>query len=450
MSRSRRTPNRQAIFRPSDTDSDISTSDDETFAAEEDQPQILSDDSSIVTEASADARAIPIHVKKSFALVIHANGGIDHFALAAFVDEDKYKTYGDPSSSLRKRYKNLINRWRNGWRTEYENLVAPAEETDKLKTPERANRPPRTPSSSARRNLPSSTRRRQQLPEPPTPPTVRRVVRNESPRPFQPRSPTILQQPANMANQFAANLLNLPHSTYYCFASSLLSLYQNHSFLTVYFYAETIHVNTDFPERNNGPFFITDFANHVHNGGLLYNGFQFRYPDVDLRQLVGNDRPAFQAWFLGDIQVFVQVPASNPTFMNNAEAFATGMRAANYNRPRIMEAFNVARNEIISSEDRQFIYFLLIFDDAHLHGLDNSIFSSGLDNNRVQPTVIPVVSTFEVQTPSGTATLTSQRADIVWDIAMVEPFPRQVTEAAPRVNDLTSQLTSALGNLGIN
>ena len=170
--------------------------------------------------------------------------------------------------------------------------------------------------------------------------------------------------------------------------------------------------------------------------------------DLDLR-LFGTDRPTIQAWWLGDIQVFVQVSSASPSFMADAPAYANGMRAAGYNRPRIVESFNVARNEIVGNEDRHSVYYLLYFDDAQPHGLDNSVFSAGLDNNRIRPNVIPVVSTVELPSAQGTTTVPSHRADIFWDIAMVEPFPRQVTEAQPRTNDLSSQLSLALGNLNL-
>jgi len=142
-------------------------------------------------------------MKKQFAIDVQANGGIDNFLLGRFA-KGKEKSYGQPNTKQRKQFVNLLQRWKGKTRSEYNGFLLNPD----YQSPERvasANR--QAPNSSTRR---SATRRTQQAAA--SPPPIQRTNTVESPRPFLPRA-AILQQQLTMANQHAANLLNLPHGT---------------------------------------------------------------------------------------------------------------------------------------------------------------------------------------------------------------------------------------------
>jgi len=114
----------------SDDSSSISSHDDDTFGAAEDQPLILADSASVVSETTSNSRGLPLNLKRQFVVDILARGGLERVSLAKLADE-KPKTYGKPNSALRKQFGNLLQRWKGGNREHFDQLAlnAPAPET---------------------------------------------------------------------------------------------------------------------------------------------------------------------------------------------------------------------------------------------------------------------------------------------------------------------------------
>lgn len=126
-------------------------------------------------------------------------------------------------------------------------------------------------------------------------------------------------------------------------------------------------------------------------------------------------------------------------------------------KPRILEAYNVARNEMINSEDRKFKYFVFEFpvitaaNGEDIGGLDNSILSPGTRNGKINPEVIPVQYKVTVKNQE-TGQLQDHiqfRVDICWDICIVETVPRS-EKTAPETNELQGGLAKGFGGLYVS
>jgi len=188
----------------------------------------------------------------------------------------------------------------------------------------------------------------------------------------------------------------------------------------------------------------------VHTDGTLHNGYSIRLQGIDTLDCKGTEAK-YQAWHKGGRRVLIKVPTESL-----AEEFASaGSMGYRLRKPRILEAYNVARNEMLNSEDRASMYFLLEFpqinpgakgkDDI---GLNNSILSPNARNGKIAPDLIPVkykISLKDEDTNQVREHIQA-RVDLVWDICITELTPRSET-SAPETNELEGQLTSEFGGL---
>jgi len=208
---------------------------------------------------------------------------------------------------------------------------------------------------------------------------------------------------------------------------------------------EPIEVTLDFPERNNGPFFITYFPNHVQeDNGMLHNAFHIELQDQDMQwMLTGETEPYFAAYYIGGNQVMIKKPSGSYNLLKDSAADDAGKAAAGYTEPRCIEAYNVERNAIVNDPERQFKYYLLSFPCKE--DLDNDIFSPNSENGKIVVDVHPVIKEIVLDLGDENPTCgNSFRCCIVWDIAITELVPRYVKSAQPRQNETVNSLMKNL------
>lgn len=213
-------------------------------------------------------------------------------------------------------------------------------------------------------------------------------------------------------------------------------------------FPEPINVSQTDPEINNGQFFIVHFLNHSNNG-LLTNGFYIELPDLDIQWCMG-ETEHIAAYQVSPSQVMVKGPSCYWALLNNGKALEEAKKKAGFTHPRIIEAVTVARNDIVQNPDRHYKYWLLNFPvDVEL-GLNNDVFSPNAENGKLVADVHFVETKVEVNTNEGKKTLTSVRANIVWNIAITERINRYVKEAEPRSNPLDNKVTSLLSSMSLD
>jgi len=208
---------------------------------------------------------------------------------------------------------------------------------------------------------------------------------------------------------------------------------------------EPIHVTLAYPERNNGPFFITYFPNHVkEDSGTLHNAYHIELQDQDMQwMLTGESESFFAAWHIGANQVMAKVPSGSFCLLKDAATDDAGKKAAGYVEPRSIEAYNVERNAIVNDPDRQFKYYLLSFPSEE--DLDNDIFSPQTENGKLVVDVHPTIKSFHL--PMQDDPVSSYRCTVVWDIAIVEQVPRYVKSSKPRENETVNSLMRNLAGM---
>lgn len=166
--------------------------------------------------------------------------------------------------------------------------------------------------------------------------------------------------------------------------------------------------------------------------------------DKDLEECASGDEDMYQAWHIGGQRVMVKMP-SEAAAEKAAEA-GTQMVDYNTRKPRMQEAYDVARNDMLTDPDRHFKYFLLEFpfipsdEDAIDRGLDNSILSPGAQDGKIAPDFIPLLYSSEVDPHQ----FENGRANIIWDICITETKPRLTTKTTKK-NQLADKITEKMG-----
>jgi len=385
------------------------------------------DESSISSAGSYSSRGTPAFTeaeRKQLVVDIEKSGGIDSVSTKQLCDL-KPSIYGAPKTLLRTKTRNQIYRWKKKQRSDYNSLLLGAAKNDaRQEAPSQRPTQRRTPPQSPARNLVPAVARRtlQQARSPPhSPPAIvhprsQAPPRSATPRVFRPAPSTIMAAPSN----FTANLLSQPY--------------------------EPITVQLDYPERNNGPFFITYFPNHVdEDTGTLHNAFHIELQDQDMQwMLTGESESFFAAFHIGENRVMFKAPSGSFSLLKDSATEDAGKKAAGYDEPRSIEAYNVERNAIVNDPDRQFKYYLLSFPCTE--DLNNEIFSPNSENGKLRVDVHPTVKNFTL--PGDTPTsASSYRCSIVWDIAIEELVPRYVKSAKPRENETVNSLMKNLKGL---
>jgi len=209
---------------------------------------------------------------------------------------------------------------------------------------------------------------------------------------------------------------------------------------------EPITMQLDYPERNNGPFFITYFSNHVDDDtGTLFNVFHIEMQDQDMQWMLTGELESFFAVFhIGENRVMFKVPSGSFSLLKDSPTEDAGKKAAGYNELRSIEAYNVECNAIVNDPDCQFKYYLLSFPCTE--DLNNEIFSPNSENGKLRMDVHPIVKTFMLPGDTPTSAL-SYCCSIVWDIAIKELVPHYVKSAKPRKNKTVNILMKNLKGL---
>jgi len=212
---------------------------------------------------------------------------------------------------------------------------------------------------------------------------------------------------------------------------------------------EPIGVILDYPERNNGPFMITHFQNHIdEETGTLHNGYHIELQDQSMQwMLTGDSEPYFSAYVVTTHGVMVKIPSGSYNLMKDHATDDAGKEAAGYDDSRRLEPYKVERNAIANDPDRHFKYYLLEFpgDD-----LNNSLFSPNSENGKLAVDVHPTSKAFTVPLEDGTVqNFFEHRCTIVWDIAIIERVPRYTKTAKPRKNDTLAKLTKNLAGMAL-
>jgi len=382
-----------------------------------------SQEASQASQELAQTAAFEEEEKADLVIAIELNGGIDADGVGKKVCDANSRKYGLPSSKERRKVQNQINRWKNKQRHEFNSILlqqkqknANAGKQKAGSATKKAASTPQLPPRSTRSTPVASTSSAQQPFH----------YQRSSPRPFSPSTPTMAAP-----NNFIATLLSQEY--------------------------ETIVVDLDYPERNNGPFTITYFPNHVNEEtGTLHNAYHIELQDQDMQwMLTGETESVFLAYHIAPDKLFYKVPSGSFVFLKDSKADESAKSASGYKEPRSIEAYNVARNAIVNDPSRHFKYYLLKFPSNT--PLDNSIFSPNTENGKLAVEVHPVISSFilplsdsdddDDDAEMGENWVQSYRSNIVWDIAIVEPFPRYTKSAKPRVNDTMASLRKNLKSM---
>ena len=354
-------------------------------------------------------------VEKTLFLDIQARGGIDSFSLKKLCD-DKPDTYGTSKSMFRRRVQNQVNRW-NVNRQEWDNLVFSCCSC-LLSTAAAA---ASVAAFSSRASVAAFSSR---AVPPRSPPSVPRP-------PFRQLrfSPSIINSNSTMAN----NPNPIP------FLQALLARPD----------LEPIDVDMQRPE-NHGPLMVVPFTDRIIDE-VLYDGFDiFLKVPRDMRWMFG-DQTNFIAWYPGAGQIIFKLPNVAWGWLNDPVVEDNGRRLAGLTDPRVNQALTVARNTIQqNAADRVYQHYLLRFPDGVT--FDNDVLSPGTTNGKINSTVVPLYSEFEVPNSATDTTpavqITSSSVNVVWQIAIAEGEPRYA--GAARVqgqNEHQQQINQLLAGL---
>ena len=325
---------------------------------------------------------LPPATQKTLFLDIQDRGGLDTFSLKKLCD-DKPDTYGTPASVFRRKVQNQVQRWKTHHRPEYDNLRLNRQQQHREPPPDRS--PPS----------------RQQ----PLPPGSPNLV---------PRRPRQLRFSPPIINSNRANMAN-PNPNPIPFLQALLARPD----------LEPIDVDLQRPE-NHGPLMVVPFTDRIIDE-VLYDGFDiFLKMPRDMRWMFG-DQTNFIAWYGGANQVVFKIPNVSFGWLNDPAVEDNGRRLAGLTDPRVNQALTVARNTIQqNAADRVFQHYLLQFPDGVT--FDNDVFSPGTTNGKINSTVVPLYSQFEVPNSATDTTpavqIQTSSVNIVWQIAISEGEPR--------------------------
>lgn len=413
---------RNSVHNDSESSSDYSDFDEQTFGTGEDQPLVLAQDSvSLVSASTASSRGVPINQKKQFVVDIQAGGGIDNpdFSLATLA-ETNVTFYGAVGSNERTKFANLLARWKKTQRHEYNKLAIGS-------TPSNLQSPGRNPP------VPSTVTHPLRSP-PRSPPAVSRL-RSPQPSP----SPAYLHlappQPSPAARPFAP-------------FPSIMSGSINDTLRGYLARAETVNVNTDLIEKNK-PFRIVLRGNYKNAEGLVVNVYLITLPDLDPRWMARSP-PAFELFLLpGTCECVAKIPAFDYAFLHDPQAEEDGKTSAGLADQGDVDAINISRNQVLANPERHWDYYRIVFPEI----LDNSVFSPTAVDGKVIPKVHTVTgkwtSTFAKADGSDvTKNFQSMRAQIQWKIAVHEDQKRHTAAYKANANELLDG--SVFGSMSIS
>lgn len=200
------------------------------------------------------------------------------------------------------------------------------------------------------------------------------------------------------------------------------------------------------------PFTVDRFIKHKHTDGTLHDGYSIRLHNVDAVDCVGGDEAPFQAWYMGGRRVMVRFPTDSAAGAHAAAA--AGKCGYSTRKPRILEDYNVQRNEMLRSDDGKYMYYLFEMpppESGRDLGLDNNILSPGALNGKIKVDPIPVEYNVKRINPltKKEETCPQFRTHLVWDICITEPSPR-TEQDAKLTNEIDGAITGSFGGMRVS
>ena len=210
--------------------------------------------------------------------------------------------------------------------------------------------------------------------------------------------------------------------------------------------AVLVQANTGQPE-NNMKVKIYRMTDHELPNGRLADGWIVEAQDYDPRWMTG-ENPALEFFHVGANETLLKLPSGSYTSIHEPGVEVAGLQLAGVTDDRVTQPMAVHRNAVIATPNRQYEIYRILFPD----NIDNAVFSPGTENGKVEPKVVPVVSTYDVTAidEHGVETqreVSSTRVNVLWKIAQDQLPVRAVTAAAAPGNELAGQMSSLFGRM---
>jgi len=150
--------------------------------------------------------------------------------------------------------------------------------------------------------------------------------------------------------------------------------------------------------------------------GILHNGFEILM-EGDLRDLVLDK---YKAQLVTENEILITMPSGSHYLLHEHDNYFKQVKAFKVLCPRTKEAYNAARNPILSDVKRLTKHILLRFSEEIT--LSNDQYSPKATNYELEYEMVPYVSSFEILGKQFTTTV----GTIFWKIAVFEEKRRVV------------------------
>ena len=185
----------------------------------------------------------------------------------------------------------------------------------------------------------------------------------------------------------------------------------------LFFPTEVIDVDIKNPERNR-EVLVYAFSN-VEIDGVLHNGYEV-VMEGDIRDLVKH--VVYQAHLVTTNEILIQVPSMSYSRLQEPELLVAQSKEFGSHCPRIQEAHDVARHEILAEESRKIKYLLLRFPKEVV--LSNHVFSPKSENCEIEMKLVPYDTSLVFPSKNFRLTVTQ----VSWKVAIEEEKKRPLVE----------------------
>jgi hypothetical protein len=188
----------------------------------------------------------------------------------------------------------------------------------------------------------------------------------------------------------------------------------------------------------NGELKVHPFVN-VEQNGVLHNGIALKIK-CDPRDYIAGKCKAHLQPSMNEI--LVEIPSMSHDELHEFEKINAMKKALGIHCPRLEEAENVARNEILASPDRQKKCFLLRVPDEMI--LSNKHYSPESQENEIENDIVFIETGWDVPLSNPPKNYPMLAAWVLWKVSIVEVQPRIVkneSSANPQAAKLAKRLS---------
>jgi hypothetical protein len=199
---------------------------------------------------------------------------------------------------------------------------------------------------------------------------------------------------------------------------------------------EVIAVDIKNPERNR-EVFVYEFSN-VEIDGVLHDGYEV-VMEGDIRDLVKHE--VYKAHLVSTNEIMIKAPSMSYSRLQEPELSVAQSKLFNSHCPRIQEAHDVARNEILDEESRRSKYLLLRFPNWVV--LSNQVLSPESQLSEIEMQLNPYETSCEVSSTKYNLTVT----EISWKVTVEAERKRVVKVSVDNTNKAVDKLTQLLAGM---